>query len=51
MLILLDLNKVKSYAMYDMSGKLLLQQKIISNQFEVSFSNLFVWKLFVDFQK
>ena len=34
-----DLSKVKSYAMYDMSGKLLLQQEIISNQFEVSFSN------------
>ena len=34
-----DLSKVKSYAMYDMSGKLLLQHEIISNQFEVSFSN------------
>ena len=34
-----DLSKVKTYAMYDMSGKLLLQQEIISNQFEVSFSN------------
>ena len=34
-----DLSKVKSYAMYDMSGKLLLQQEIISNQFEISFSN------------
>ena len=34
-----DLSKVKSYAMYDMSGKLLLQQEIISNQFEIGFSN------------
>ena len=34
-----DLSKVKTYAMYDMSGKLLLQQEIISNQFEISFSN------------
>ena len=35
-----DLSKVKTYAMYDMSGKLLLQKEIISNQFEISFSNL-----------
>ena len=35
-----DLSKVKTYAMYDMFGKLLLQQEIISNQFEISFSNL-----------
>ena len=34
-----DLSKVKTYAMYDMSGKLLLQQEIISNQFEIGFSN------------
>ena len=34
-----DLSKVKTYALFDMSGKLLLQQEIISNQFEVSFSN------------
>lgn len=34
-----DLSKVQNYAMYDMSGKLLLQQEIISNQFEISFSN------------
>ena len=35
-----DLSKVKTYSMYDMFGKLLLQQEIISNQFEISFSNL-----------
>ena len=35
-----DLSKVKTYAMYDMSGKMLLKQEIISNQFEISFSNL-----------
>ena len=34
-----DLGKVKTYALFDMSGKLLLQQEVISNQFEISFSN------------
>ena len=34
-----DLSKVKTYALFDMSGKLLKQQEIISNQFEISFSN------------
>ena len=34
-----DLSKVKTYALFDMSGKLLLQQEVISNQFEISFSN------------
>ena len=34
-----DLGKVKTYALFDMSGKLILQQEIISNQFEISFSN------------
>ena len=34
-----NLGKVKTYALFDMSGKLLLQQEIISNQFEISFSN------------
>ena len=35
-----DLSKVKTYALFDMSGKLLRQQEIISDQFEISFSNL-----------
>ena len=30
---------MKTYAVYDISGKLLLQQEIISNQFEIGFSN------------
>tara|TARA_Y100000991_G_scaffold19026_1_gene12463 strand:+ start:949 stop:1431 length:483 start_codon:yes stop_codon:yes gene_type:complete len=34
-----DLSKVKTYALFDMSGKLLKQQEIISNQLEISFSN------------